>query len=243
MERMSRCIDMEAGQKVLSYDLLDHREKHELDRHLETCAACRDFLQQTRGREGAFDDLAARVWRLSQRQRIEPHVWVTQHLRLLVPLALVVALVLGVGSVWLARRGSAVETVKVLRFAVLRGATLDGSTTPRVDVAPEAIVLRTDRDAYVFVYETRADTLRRVLPAGSLAATRVGPAEACELRLPPIQSRESRLLLVLVPGGADPMVQAWDDAVFQQLRAGRNPHGTTQTAWPGGVQPTLRWYP
>ena len=240
---MSRCIDMQAGQKVLSYDLLDPLEKHELDQHLEKCAACRDFLQQTRGKEGAFDDIAARVWRLSQRQRIEPHVWVTQHLRVLAPLALVLALVLGVGSVWLARRSGGVESVKVLRFAVLRGATLDSLATPRVDVAPEAIVLRTDRDAYAFVYETRADTLRRLLPQGSLAATLVGPAESRELHLPPIQSRESRLLLVLVPGAADATVQAWDDAVFQQLRAGRAAHGDTPMAWPGGVRPTLRWYP
>lgn len=240
---MSRCVDLTMGQKVLSYDLLGPLERHELDRHLETCAACRDFLQQTRGKEGAFDDLAARVWRLSQRQRIEPHVWVSQNLRLLLPLALVVALVAGVGSVWLARRNTSVETVKLLRFAVFRGATLDSLATPRVDPAPGSLVLRTDRDAYAFVYEARADTLRRLVPTGTLAPSRVGPGESHEFALPPLLTADSRLLVVLVPGDAEASVQVWDDAVFQQLRKRHDPRDTAPAVWPGGRRPTLRWYP
>lgn len=240
---MSRCTDLEVGQKVLSYDLMGPLERRELDKHLEQCAACRDFLRQTRGKEGAFDDLAARVWRLSQRQRIEPHVWVMQNLRLLLPLALVVALVAGVGSVWMARRNTPAETLKVLRFAVFRGATLDSLATPRVDAAPGSIVLRTDRAACALVYETRADTLRRLVPAGTLAAPRVDGAEAREFALPPGLSADSRLLVVLVPGDGEAPVAAWDEAVFQQLRARRNPRESTPAEWPGGRPPTLRWYP
>ena len=240
---VNRCIDLELGQKVLSYDLLGPLERHELDQHLEKCAACRDFRQQSLGKEGAFDDLALRVFRLSQRQRVEPHAWMMNRLRdLWLPLLLILGVV-GVVTVWLAQRGPDVATVHVLHWAVTRGATLDSVATPHVEPVPDGMFLRTDRSARAYVYETREGTLRRLLPPEGGDPTEVGPAELSELRLPKLESKQSRLLLVLVPSGAAGTVTEWDDAVFRQLRGGKNPQVASRGAWPGGTTPTFRWYP
>ncbi len=248
---MNRCIDLELGQKVLSYDLLDSSEKHELDAHLVQCSACRDFLQQTLGKEGAFDELALRAWRMSRRQRVEPHLWIQERLRdLWLPLFLIVVAVGGL-VVWIARRGPEDQMVRVRRFAVVRAATLDSLATPHLEPAPEALVVRTDRTARVYVYEIHDATLRRILPQTDGTPPEVGPGEAGELFLPKLESIQSRLLVVLVPAKAGGSVDEWDAAVFAELRRGKNPPAAGADAgavtgagrWPQGARPTLRWYP
>src|SRR5437867_2780167 len=96
--RMDRCIDATIGVKVLSYDLLEEEEKVELDAHLEKCAACRDLRQQTFGKEGALDELAARVYRLRQRRPVEGHIWIAERLRdLWLPFMILAFVVAAVG--------------------------------------------------------------------------------------------------------------------------------------------------
>jgi hypothetical protein len=240
---MNRCIDLDIGQKILSYDLLDGVEKRQLDSHLEHCPACRDFLRQTLGKEGAFDDLALRSWRMSRRQRVEPHLWIQERLHDLWLPFLLIAVAIGSLVVWVARRGPDVQLVQVRRFAIMRPATLDSLATPHIDPAPEALVVRTDRDARVYVYEIHDASLRRILPAASGTPPAVGPGEASELHLPKLESAQSRLLVVLVPAQSGGSLDDWDTAVFAQLRGGKNPQAASLNAWPEGAHPTLRWYP
>jgi len=240
---MNRCTNIAIGEKILSYDLLDGLERHEVDLHLRECAACRDFREQTLGQEGALDDLAARVWRLGRRQRVAPHEWLFERMRdLSLPLLGISILVIGF-LVWLSQRTPETPPVALLRFAILRGATLDSLATPQVDPAPEAVVLRTDQPARASVYESREGTIRRIVPAAGGAPPEIGPAEGKEVPLPHILSRDSRLLVMLVPAGAPGTLAEWDDALFAQLNAGRNPESAAKTAWPGEARPTLRWYP
>ena len=240
---MNRCIDLDVGQKVLSYDLLDSAERRDLDSHLVQCSACRDFLRQTLGKEGAFDELALRSWRMSRRQRVEPHLWIQERLRNLWLPFLVITAAVGGLVVWVARRGADEHLVQVRRFAVMRPAALDSLGTPHIDPSPEALVVRTDRDARAYVYEIHDAMLRRILPQTGGIPPEVGPGEASELHLPKLESNQSRLLVVLVPVKAGGSVDEWDAAVFGQLRAGKKAPATGADPWPEGVRPTLRWYP
>jgi hypothetical protein len=235
----TRCIDTRIGHKVLSYDLLEGEEKREMDAHLEQCAACRDFREQTLGQEGALDDLAWRAWRLGRRQRVEPHLWLMSRLKdLWIPF--LVVLLGGIAlTVYLARRGPEADAVRIVRLAVTRGATLDSVATPHVDPGPDGLYLRTDRAARAYVYELDAGAMRRLLPPQGGDPPEVGPAETSELRLPPLASHAARVLVVVVPRGAPGGVEDWDAAVFAQLSGER----TQSAGWPSGVRPTLRWYP
>lgn len=238
---MNRCIDLEIGQKVLSYDLLEGEEKRLMDAHLEHCAACRDFVQQTLGKQGALDEIAWRAWRLSQRQRVEPHAWVMARLRDLWPAFLVVACLVGVVSVFLARQGPEKPSVRVLRLWLMRAGSLDSAATPHVEVGPSAVIVRPDRQARAYVYELRERAMRRLVPAAERPAPELEAGETRELPLPPVEGPESQLLLVLVPRTAGGTTDEWDAAVLAQLGGGPGTQDGN-LAWPGGIRPTLRWF-
>jgi hypothetical protein len=238
----NRCTDLPIGQKILSYDLLVGEEKRAMDAHLEGCAACRDFKLQVFGEQGALDELNYRAWKLGQRQNVGASWWLATRLR---DLWLPILLILGVGTavfVFLATRSGSRESVRVLRFAVSRGATLDSLASPSLDVGPNGVILRTDRDARAYVYEIREGTMRRLVPGGTQPPPEVGRLEATELPLPPIEASDVRLLLLLVPTEAPGTVEEWDAAVFAELSRGKNP-STSAAGWPGQVRPALRWYP
>jgi hypothetical protein len=243
---MNRCIDPTIGVKVLSYDLLEGAERQEMDAHMQVCAACRDFRQQTFGKEGALDELAYRAFRLSQRRRVEPGAWFLERLRdLWMPLFVLLGLLLAVG-VYVGSRGPETDSVGVRRLAVSRGSTLDSTSSvvaPRVDVHPEAVIVRPDRPARVYVYEAREGSLRRLVPPDDVAPPQLSPDAAREIFLPRLEAPESRVLLVLVPEAAGGDNAAWDAAVFRRLGGRQAGDAVAGGEWPGGVQPTLRWLP
>jgi len=233
----TRCIDLAVGQKILSYDLLQGEEKRLVDAHLERCAACRDFLEQTFGREGALDEINWRAWRLMKRQRVEPNWWIPQRFHdLWLPFVLILSAV-GLFSIFLMTRGEH-DAVKIRRFAVTRAATIDSTSTPHVEPGANSLFLRTDRPARAYVYEVAQGAMRRLLPPLNGDAPEVGPEEVRELTLPELQARDARIVLALVPSGAPGTLDEWDEAMFQYL-------GRTQgrKGWPGGIHPTLRYYP
>jgi hypothetical protein len=239
----NRCVDMELGQKVLSYDLLEGEEKAAVDAHLENCAACRDFKQQIYGREGALQELNWRVWRLGRRQNVEASWWMAQRLRdLWLPFLLLLVVVSAI-AFYAVSRGPERLRVHVSYFAVTRGATLDANHTPKVDPGPNGLHLRTDRPARAYVYSIRAGALQRLVPATGADPPEVGPSEVREIRLPEITDADARIILVLAATEAPGTVDEWDAAVLAQLGNADRKVEAGRAGWPGHVRPTLRWYP
>jgi hypothetical protein len=239
----NRCIDLVIGEKVLCYDLLVGDEKRVMDAHLEECEACRDFRSQVYGKEGALEEINFRAWQLGRRQKVSASWWLAARLR---DLWLPFLLIFGLGGgtvVYLVTRAGSSESVRVLRFAVSRGGTIDSLASPHIDDGPNGLVLRTDRDARVQVYEVRDGTMRRLVPGGTQSPPELGPEQAREVPLPPAESGSGRLLVLVVPRAAPGTVDEWDAAVFSELSRGHNPRTVTHAGWPGNVRPALRWYP
>jgi len=239
----NRCIDMALGQKVLSYDLLAGDEKLAVDAHLEKCTACRDFMQQAYGREGALQELNWRAWRLGRRQNVEASWWMAQRLRdLWLPFLLLFVVVAAIG-LYAVSRGPERWRVKIAYFAITRGATLDATATPKVDPGPNALHLRTDRPARAFVYIMKQGALQRLVPVAGGEPPEVGPGEIREIALPEITDRMARVVLVLVAREAPGSQEEWDAAVFAELGRASGAEQASSHGWPGDVRPTLRWYP
>jgi len=232
---MNRCTDNRIGVQVLSYDLLVGDEKAAMDAHLQTCAACRDLLQQTFGSKGALDELGLRVFRLSQRQRVEPHAWMLERLRdLWLPfLAIVFCLCIGALIVARARHGG--EAVGILNLAVSRAGIIEENLTQRIGPYPDAVLVRTDRAAQALVYEVFASSMRRLVPGADGAMIALTAGETRELPLPPLENETARVVLVLAPAGEAVTLVQWDAAMMEYLGRGR------RARWPNDVQPTLRW--
>lgn len=235
-----RCIDFRIGQKILSYDLLQGEEKRLMDAHLEKCTACQDLRAQVYGKEGALDDLNFRAWKLSQRQNVASHWWIGRRLQDLWGPFLLVLLIVGGLFVFLTTRGGE-GGVRIVRFSVSRGAEIEASTM-RVDPGPNGFILRTDRDARVYVYEVREGSMRRLVPGGIEAPPQLPRLETQEIPLPPTEAG-GRYVLVLVPVDAPGSLEEWDAAVFADLARNSPDAAVTAAGWPGGVRPTLRWYP
>jgi hypothetical protein len=236
-----RCIDLRIGQKILSYDLLEGEEKQHVDVHLEKCAACRDLLAQVYGKEGALDDLNFRAWKLTQRQKVAPHWWIARRLQDLWGPFLLVLLIVGGLFVFLTTRGGESGAVRVVRFSVSRGAEVDASTL-RIDPGPNGFILRTDRDARVYVYEVREGSMRRLVPGGIDAPPELTGLRSHEVPLPPTKAG-GRYVIVLVPVDAPGSLEEWDAAVFADLARNAPDAAASSVGWPGGAPPTLRWYP
>lgn len=243
---MNRCVDPSIGVKVLSYDLLEGAERAEMDAHLQVCAACRDFRQQSFGKEGALDELAYRAYLLGRRRRVEPTAWFFERLRdLWIPL-LVLAGIIGGIVAYVASRGTEADSVGVLRLAVSRGSSLDSTdavVAPRVDVHPNAVIVRPDREARAYVYEAQAGALRRLVPPADEPAPRLSPDASREIFLPELETPDSRLLLVLVPADAAGTNAEWDSAIFRRLGPGGSGDRSGRGTLPSAAQPTLRWLP
>jgi hypothetical protein len=245
MARMSenRCIDLSLGQKVLSYDLLVGEEKQAVDAHLEVCAACRDFMQQAYGREGALQELNWRAWRLGRRHNVEASWWLAQRLRnLWLPFLLLFGVVSAV-ALFAVSRGPERFRVHILYYAVTRGATLDATATPKVDPGPNGVHLRTDRPAHVYVYLVQSGTMQRIVPSAGGVPPSVGPDQVREVSLPDITDRTARVILVIVAEEAPGTLDEWDAAVFAELGHATGETEVSKRGWPGNVRPTLRWYP
>ncbi len=238
---MNRCVDPRLGVKVLSYDLLAGDEKAEVDRHLQTCAACSDLVEQTFGDEGALRELEWRAFKLSQRQKVAPHAWIARRLAdLWLPL-LGVAVGVVVLGVFLARRAPAPEQVGVMRLAALRTGVLDSlSSVPRISPAPTSLVIEPDRDAIALVYESGAGVLRRLVPGADAAIPELQGGSTHELALPELAARGAVILLVLAPASAPRVADEWDRAVMERVGARSGPDASRRS-WPGQVEPTLRW--
>jgi hypothetical protein len=174
-----------------------------------------------------------------QRQRVQPNWWIPQRLRdLWLPFVLMLAAV-GLFGLFMLTRGEQ-DAVKIRRFAVARAATIDSSATPHVEPGANAVFLRTDRAARAYVYEVSDGAMRRLVPPQNGTAPEVGPEEVKELTLPELSAREARIVLALVPSAAPGTTEEWDDAMFEYL--GRTPR-VGRRGWPGGIHPTLRYYP
>lgn len=242
---MDRCTDPDLGVKVLSYDLLAGEEKAEVEAHLAQCAACRDLLHQTFGKEGALDELASRVYRLGQRRPVEARALLAERLRNLWLPFIVFALVLGVVGLFLGRRGTEVQTVGLRRLALGRAGSIDSLfLSPQIDPTVTTLFVRPDRPARAYVYESHSGRLQRLLPPADREPPGLSPDSTSELPLPPLQGSGSRLLLVLVPRDAPGTTLAWDAAILTRL-SGR-PRAESEPAtgpWPEGARPMLRWVP
>jgi hypothetical protein len=240
---MSRCVDPPLGVKVLSYDLLEGDEKEEVDAHLQVCTACRDLVEQTFGDEGALRELDWRAFRLSQRQRVQPHAWITRRLMdLWIPFFLVAA---GVGALWyyLATRPPDPERVGLTRLAALRTGVLDSLSSqpmPQISPAPTSLLVQPDQDAIVLVYEAADDYMRRLIPGGDALIPILEASRPHELALPELESLSARIVLVLAPAASSRNLEEWDRAVMERL-GGQSDETTEQRGWPDGVTPTLRW--
>jgi hypothetical protein len=238
----NRCVDLSIGQKILSYDLLQGEEKRLMDAHLEVCAACRDFHEQVFGNEGALDELNYRAWKLGRRQNVPAHQWFARRLQdLWLPFFLVLLLI-AAGFVLITTRSSGRGTVRVRHFAVTRAASVETGSM-RVDPGPNGFILRTDRDARVYVYEVREGTMRRLVPGETQPQQELTGGETREVTLPPTAGAGSRFVVVLVPSEAPGTTDEWDAAVFADLARGGSGGSGPVSAWPGGMRPTLRWYP
>jgi len=239
-----RCTDPKQGVKVLSYDLLEADERAQVDAHLEACRSCRDLRDQVFGDEGAFRELEYRAFKLSQRQKVPATAWFAQRLRdLWIPFAALVVLV-SLFGLWMIRRPAQEPPVQLLRFQALRAATLDTTSTmlvPRLEPGIESIVLQTDRDASLLLYETNDKVLRRLLPPAGAEAPELQAHRTLEFAVPKLQDPDSRMLLVLVPAPSVVEPDVWDQAMLQHFGDRKQiDFEKVDRHWPGRIIPTIR---
>jgi hypothetical protein len=244
-EDAGRCTDPEQGIKVLSYDLLEGEERAQVDAHLEVCRTCRDLRDQVFGDEGAFRELEYRAFKLSQRQKVPASAWLAERLRdLWLPFAVFVVLA-SLFALWLITRAPDVAPVALLRLQAFRAATLDTTSTvlvPRLAPGIESIVVETDQDAWLLVYETNDETLQRLLPGGDIEAPLLRARSVEEFALPPLQSAESRMVLVIVPGTVAMQPGEWDRALLKHFGgSGEINLDDPGRHWPQDAVPTMRW--
>jgi len=241
----SRCTDPKQGIKVLSYDLLEGTERDEVDAHLEECSTCRDLRDQVFGDAGAFKELEYRAFKLSQRQKVPATAWFAQRLQALWIPFLVVLIVMSVIGFWLVRRPSEGEPVQLLRWQIFRAATLDTTSTvmmPRLEPGIESVVVQPDRDAYVLVYETGDEVLRRLIPGVHGTPPLAKARLALEVPLPPLKYAHSRILLVVLPATVTISADRWDQALLQYFGgAGDIDFEKVKRGWPDDVVPNMKW--
>lgn len=239
-----RCTDPKQGIKVLSYDLLQGKERDDIDAHLEACQTCRDLCDQVFGDAGAFKELEYRAFKLSQRQKVPPTAWFARRLQdLWIPFAVVIVVVSSIGF-WLVTRPPDADPVQLMRLQTFRAASLDTSSTtmmPRLEPGIESIVVQVDRDASLLVYETGDEVLRRLIPGANGVAPTLKARVAREVPLPPTQGAHSRILLIVLPSAAPVAADRWDQALLQYFRGGDIDFEKTKHYWPDDIVPTMRW--
>jgi len=243
-DRNLRCTDPQQGLKVLSYDLLEEEERQQLDAHLAECATCRDLRDQVFGDEGAFRELEYRAFKLSQRQHVPANAWIARRLQdLWIPFLAVVVLVSVIG-VHLARREPEVLPVKFLQLKTMRAATLDTTSTvmvPRLEPGIATIIVETDQDAFLMVYETGDEVLRRLIPGAGRQMPLLSAQQVREVPVPPMKYVHSKILLVVIPANAPQEPDLWDVAILHHFGARKDPEDAAKRHWPDNKRPTMRW--
>jgi hypothetical protein len=160
------------------------------------------------------------------------------------PFALFIVLA-AIFGLWLIQRAPDEPPVQLLRLQAFRAATLDTTSTvlvPRLERGIQSIVVETDREAWLLIYETNDNVLRRMLPGSDAEAPRLRSRQVEEFALPALQSPESRMLLVVVPGDAPLDVQQWDQALLNHFGGSDEiDFDSPGRHWPQDAVPTMRW--
>jgi hypothetical protein len=245
MNTSTRCTDPKQGIKVLSYDLLEGAERDEVDAHLEECSTCRDLRDQVFGSEGAFRELEYRAFKLSQRQKVPASAYFAQRLQSLWMPFLAAIIVLSAIGFWLVTRSPEADSVQLMRLQTFRAASLDTTSTvlmPRLEPGIESIVVQTDRDAYLLVYETGDEVLRRLIPGLKGSPPVAKAREAIEVALPPTQYAHSRILLVVLPATQPIDPDLWDQALLRFFGSGGDvDFEHSRRRWPDDIVPRMKW--
>jgi hypothetical protein len=239
-----RCTDPQQGLKVLSYDLLEDEERQQIDAHMEECETCRDLRDQVFGDEGAFQELEYRAFKLSQRQHVPASAWIARRLQdLWIPFLVVVVLASAIG-IWLARREPEPPPVRFLQLKTMRAATLDTTSTvlvPRLEPGIETIIVETDQDAFLMVYEAGDEVLRRLIPGAGRQMPALTAKRVREVAMPPVKYAHSKILLVVVPANAPTEADRWDVAILRHFGGGDGILVVSGHHWPEGAKPTMLW--